>query len=75
MDNATLALNFTVDDVYLVMSGQGTVGVSVDGRALAPVTVSGIPKLYTLVSGSQLQTGVLTLQVPPGVEAYDFTFG
>jgi len=73
--NATLALQFTADDIYLVMSGQGTVGVSVDGRPVAQVPVSGIPKLYTLLAGTTLQTGVLTLQVPPGVEAYDFTFG
>jgi hypothetical protein len=37
--------------------------------------VGGIPKLYTLLSGTTLQTGVLTLTVSPGVEAYDFTFG
>ncbi len=73
--DASLGLHFTADDVYLVMSGQGTVGVSYDGRHVADVAVSGIPKLYTLFSGSQLQTGVLTLTVPPGVEAYDFTFG
>jgi len=73
--DATLALNFTADDVYLVMGGDGVIGVNEDGRAIASVTVSGIPKLHTLLSGSQLQTGVLTLSVPPGVEAYDFTFG
>jgi thiol-disulfide isomerase/thioredoxin len=74
-DDATLGLDFTADDVYLVMGGQGTVGVSYNGRHLDTVTVSGIPKLYTLFSGSVLQTGLLTLTVSPGVEAYDFTFG
>ena len=73
--NATLALQFTADDVYLVMSGEGSVGVSYNGRHLATVPISGIPKLYTLLSGSVLQTGQLTLTVSPGVEAYDFTFG
>jgi len=73
--NATLGLQFTADDVYLVMSGQGTVGVSYNGRHLTTVTVAGIPKLYTLFSSSALQTGVLTLTVSPGIEAYDFTFG
>ena len=73
--NATLDLQFTADDVYLVMSGEGTVGVSYNGRHLATVPISGIPKLYTLFSGSVLQTGELTLTVSPGVEAYDFTFG
>ena len=73
--DATLGLQFTADDVYLVMSGQGTVGVSYNGKHLTTVTVGGIPKLYTLFSGTVLQTGVLTLTVSPGLEAYDFTFG
>ena len=63
------------DDVYLVMSGEGTVGVSYNGEHLTTVPVSGIPKLYTLFSGTVLQTGHLTLTMSPGVEAYDFTFG
>ncbi len=72
--DATLGLQFTADDVYLVMSGQGSVGVALNGRHLTTVNVTG-PKLYTLLSGSALQSGVLTLTVSPGVEAYDFTFG
>jgi cytochrome c biogenesis protein CcdA/thiol-disulfide isomerase/thioredoxin len=73
--DATLGLNFEADDVYLVMSGNGTVGVSDNGRHLTTLSVGGIPKLYTLFSGTVLQTGVLTLTVSPGIEAYDFTFG
>jgi cytochrome c biogenesis protein CcdA/thiol-disulfide isomerase/thioredoxin len=73
--DAQILLHFTADDVYLVMEGSGTVTVSDNGVALAAVSVDGIPKLYTLLSGSKLQTGVLTLSFSPGVEAYDFTFG
>ncbi len=73
--NATLGLQFTADDVYLVMSGNGTVGVSYNGKYLKTVPVSGIPKLYTLFSGNVLQNGTLTLTVSPGLQAYDFTFG
>ena len=73
--NATLDLQFTADDVYLVISGHGTVGVSYDGRHLTTVPISGIPKLYTLFLSTVLQSGRLTLMVSPGVEAYDFTFG
>ncbi|MGA2930591.1 MAG: cytochrome c biogenesis protein DipZ, partial [Acidimicrobiales bacterium] len=73
--DATLGLQFTADDVYLVMGGNGKVGVSYNGRHLTTLTVGGIPKLYTLFSGGVLQTGVLTLTMSPGVEAYDFTFG
>ncbi len=73
--NATLGLQFTADDVYLVLSGHGTVGVSYNGRHLTTLSVGGIPKLYTLLPGTTLQTGVLTLTASPGIEAYDFTFG
>ena len=73
--NATLGLQFTANTVYLVMSGQGTVGVAYNGRHLTTLTVGGVPKLYTLFSGNVLQSGVLTLTMSPGVQAYDFTFG
>ena len=73
--DATLGLQFTADDVYLVLSGRGTVGVSYNGRHLTTLSVGGIPKLYTLLPGTTLQTGVLTLTASPGIEAYDFTFG
>lgn len=73
--NAQILLHFSADDVYLVMGGEGTVGVSVNGHALPSALVSGIPKLYPLVTGSSLQSGTLTLTFAPGVEAYDFTFG
>jgi thiol-disulfide isomerase/thioredoxin len=72
---ATLGLQFTANDVYLVMSGKGTVGVSLQGRHLTTLSVGGVPKLYTLLSGSTPQNGVLTLTASAGVEAYDFTFG
>jgi len=72
---ATLGLQYNANDVYLVMSGQGTVGVSLDGRPLATVHVGGVPRLYTLFSSPSPTSGVLTLTVSPGVEAYDFTFG
>jgi cytochrome c biogenesis protein CcdA/thiol-disulfide isomerase/thioredoxin len=73
--NAGLDLHFTADDVYLVMGGHGTVDVSENGHHLKTVDVSGIPKLYTLVSGPALQSGVLRLSPSSGVQAYDFTFG
>jgi cytochrome c biogenesis protein CcdA/thiol-disulfide isomerase/thioredoxin len=72
---AGLDLQFTADDVYLVMGGHGTVDVSENGRHLKTVDVTGIPTLYTLFSGSALESGLLQLSVSPGVQAYDFTFG
>ena len=40
-----------------------------------PSRVSGIPRLYTLVSSSDIESATLVLDVSPGVDAYDFTFG
>ncbi len=59
--NASIGLQFTANDVYLVLSGRGSVDVAYNGRPLKTVTVAGIPTLYTLFSGTALQTGVLTL--------------
>ena len=73
--HATLGLQFTAEDVYLVMSGQGTVAVSMSGQPITTLHVGGVPKLYTLFSSPSTRSGVLTLTVSPGVDAYDFTFG
>ncbi|HTX32301.1 MAG TPA: cytochrome c biogenesis protein CcdA [Solirubrobacteraceae bacterium] len=75
--------------VYLVMTSAGntprTVRVLLDGRPIpssaagtdvhgGQVTVSG-QRLYSLVSLPQAEFHSLTVEIPPGVEAYDFTFG
>ncbi|HTZ09345.1 MAG TPA: cytochrome c biogenesis protein DipZ [Acidimicrobiales bacterium] len=73
--DARIELAFEADDVYLVLGGTGTVGVSVDGTHTRTVAVSGIPRLYTMVRAGHDETGTLVLSLSPGVEAYDFTFG
>jgi len=72
---ATLALHFQAQNVYLVLGGTGAVRVSVDGVTTRTVEVSGEPRLYQLVGPGSYQVATLGLAVPPGVEAYDFTFG
>ncbi len=72
---ARLELSFRAEHVYLVLGGTGTVDVSVAGRHLSTVHVSGVPGLYTLVSSARAESGVLELDVSAGVSAYDFTFG
>jgi cytochrome c biogenesis protein CcdA/thiol-disulfide isomerase/thioredoxin len=73
--DATLDLNFQAQDVYLVLGGSGTIDVSVNGTPTRTVTVGGEPKLYQLVGSASPETGLLSLRVSPGVQAYDFTFG
>jgi cytochrome c biogenesis protein CcdA/thiol-disulfide isomerase/thioredoxin len=72
---AEITLNFTANDVYLVMGGAGAVEVSLGGHHLRTVDVGGVPRLYTLFSGQLLVTGQLEINFAPGVQAYDFTFG
>jgi cytochrome c biogenesis protein CcdA/thiol-disulfide isomerase/thioredoxin len=72
---AQLRLNCRANDVYLVLGGQGTVTVLVDGRLAPTLTVSGPPKLYPLVTGAGDRPMTVHLSVSSGVQAYDFTFG
>ncbi len=73
--NAQIELGFQANDIYLVLGGRGTLAVSINGVHTKTITVSGIPRLYTLFRSGPSQTGVLLLKASPGVQAYDFTFG
>jgi len=85
----TISAAFQAARVYLVLTSAGNqarqVRVLLDGHPIAPqqagsdvhgdvVTVRG-QRLYGLVSLPSDQGHTLQLQVPPGVSAYDFTFG
>lgn len=74
--DAVLALRFRAAQVHLVLEGEGTVTVSVDGDAdpARVVEVSGTPQLHTVYDGAA-RTAVLRLAFTPGVRAYAFTFG
>jgi cytochrome c biogenesis protein CcdA/thiol-disulfide isomerase/thioredoxin len=76
-------------NVYLVLTSAGNVPrqgrILLDGRPLpnahagadvknAVVTVTG-QRLYSLISFPDAQQFTFTVQLPPGVSAYDFTFG
>lgn len=73
-EGATLRLHAQAASVNLVLGGEGTVRVSVDGEESRTVKVSGAPTLYLLRSGEAREMTV-TLQVSPGVSAYAYTFG
>jgi cytochrome c biogenesis protein CcdA/thiol-disulfide isomerase/thioredoxin len=69
---------FQAANVYLVMTSAGNVPrqvhVLLDGRAYQTVTVVG-ERLYSLISLPRDEQGTVTVELPPGVSAYDFTFG
>ena len=86
---ATIAGGFQAAHVYLVLTSAGntprTVRVLLDGHPISAadsgadvhgglVTVQG-QRLYSLVSLPSASAHYFTLQIPPGVSAYDFTFG
>jgi cytochrome c biogenesis protein CcdA/thiol-disulfide isomerase/thioredoxin len=86
---ASITARVQAQHTYLVMTSAGntprTVRVLLDGHPIPAadagadvhgglVTVSG-QRLYSLISLPGAQQHTFTLQVPPGVSAYDFTFG
>jgi cytochrome c biogenesis protein CcdA/thiol-disulfide isomerase/thioredoxin len=75
VSDATININFQANDVYLVMSGDGTINETLNGNAYKTLAVSGYPRLYTLFSAKSDVNGLLGLSFSKGLEAYDFTFG
>ncbi len=72
--NARLRMHYFAPLTHLVLTGEGSVDVLVDGKHVRRVKVDG-DRLYTLLGRSDPHQGVLELRVTPGVGAYTFTFG
>ena len=88
--HAAIDVHFRARNVYLVLSPPPSgrparIRVLLDGRPIAPaaagtdvrdgaVRVTG-QRLYQLVGLRRAGQGRLTLEVPPGVSGYAFTFG
>ena len=72
--DATLRLRYRARDVFLVLTGAGSLQVLVDGRAERRVRVTG-DRLYTLVAREEVGDHLLELRLDPGLAAYAFTFG
>ena len=73
-DPAEIRLNYTAAEVRMVLAGSGTVTVSVDGQQRS-IEVSGVPRSYELLNTDAVASGSLTVTLPPGVQAFSFTFG
>jgi cytochrome c biogenesis protein CcdA/thiol-disulfide isomerase/thioredoxin len=72
--SAGLRLQYRARDVYLVLTGKGTVEVRVDGKRERLVRVRA-DRLYTLVDRPRIGDHLLELHLTPGLAAYAFTFG
>jgi cytochrome c biogenesis protein CcdA/thiol-disulfide isomerase/thioredoxin len=89
LPGASITARFAAQHVYLVLTSAGnitrTARVLLDGRPIpaseagadvhgGAVAVQG-QRLYSLVSLPSDEQRTLTVEIPPGVSAYDFTFG
>ncbi|WP_112237635.1 cytochrome c biogenesis protein CcdA [Kribbella monticola] len=72
---STAKLNFNAAKVFHVLSGEGTVTVSIPGEADKTITVSGTPNAYQLVDKPGQERKTMTLTYSPGVSAFTFSFG
>ena len=72
--DARLRLAYRARDVFLVLTGRGSVDVLLDGERPRRIRVAG-DRLYTLVDRDELSDHELELRFSPGVAAYAFTFG
>jgi len=71
---STLGLAYTASKVYLDVGGTGTITATVGGVSTT-YDVSGAPNIYTVVDGSSVSTGDLSITLSPGLNVYSFTFG
>ncbi|MBF0671980.1 MAG: cytochrome c biogenesis protein DipZ [Salinibacterium sp.] len=69
-----IRLEYTASEVRMVLAGEGTVTVSVDGRE-REIEVSGTPDSYRLAKTDAQETGTIEVEFERGVQAYSFTFG
>jgi cytochrome c biogenesis protein CcdA/thiol-disulfide isomerase/thioredoxin len=72
--DARLRLHFQALSAHLVLTGRGSVTVSLDGKRLRTIRVDR-DRLYTLVRQKSARDGLLELRLTPGLAAYAFTFG
>ncbi len=71
--DAAIEVRYDASDLYLDMSGTGTVTAESGGQS-STVSVSGVPNIYTLARGKPREH-VVRLHVTPGLDLYSFTFG
>jgi cytochrome c biogenesis protein CcdA/thiol-disulfide isomerase/thioredoxin len=71
---AKLAQSFTAQKAYLDIGGTGTITTHVDGKTKT-LKVGGAPNIYTVVDLDGTATGIVLIDVSPGLQVYSFTFG
>lgn len=73
--DARIRLDFHATEVRMVLAGEGTVTVTLDGGEERSIEVDGTPRSYGLFDGLDGDSHLIDVAVSEGVEAYSFTFG
>jgi cytochrome c biogenesis protein CcdA/thiol-disulfide isomerase/thioredoxin len=71
---AGIRLNYTGNEVRIVLAGSGTVSYDTGGKTRT-IQVSGTPRSYELLKTSASRSGTLDLALSSGLTAYSLTFG
>ena len=69
-----VGLEYTASEVRMVLAGEGSVTVTIDGKSRT-FDVSGTPQSYQLLKTDSIEKGSLVVTLNEGLEAYSFTFG
>jgi thiol-disulfide isomerase/thioredoxin len=74
-DDGRINLDYHAAEVRVVLAGSGEITVTDEDGKEQKIAVDGTPRSYELVKRSDIDAGVLTLDIPSGIQAYSFTFG
>lgn len=73
-ESAGIKLNYTASEVRIVLSGEGTMTLTVNGKS-EEIIVGGAPTSYRLIKTDEIEKGTLEVTLEPTIQAYSFTFG
>jgi cytochrome c biogenesis protein CcdA/thiol-disulfide isomerase/thioredoxin len=73
-ERGTIRLDYTASEIRMVLAGEGTVTVTVDGEE-REFDVRGTPNSYPIAEFDDIEEGTLEVEFGTGVQAYSFTFG
>ena len=74
-DGGVVRLRYHAAEVRMVVAGEGDVGVLDENGEERTIHVDGTPRSYRLQAEDAVSAGILTLDVPAGVQVYSLTFG
>jgi cytochrome c biogenesis protein CcdA/thiol-disulfide isomerase/thioredoxin len=68
-------LEYHAAEVRVVVAGSGEIELRRDDGSTETIAIDGTPRSYELLKQDEIAEGTLTLDVPPGIQVYSFTFG